>query len=255
MTYNELKKIAQPHIRESGNLPSSSFLLLTQLHIPVKNEKQCEQDFNGVISPLKNTPAFLSIDSSGNKTVYFNSNTPYWNFYIFHEIAHYILGHEQNSPQNEIDADMLACILAAPIENLPKYLQSARDLSSLCEIPIDKAEAYWQEIKDKASKWHKNILVLGCMIGLIVLSITSGLYFQNRPDAQKNIEESNTIITPAPDSNIDTYNQNDLFYITSSGTHYHVKNCKHIKYKTSVIHISKDEVDTLGLDPCGDCIR
>ena len=41
---------------------------------------------------------------------------------------------------------MLACILAAPIENLPSYLKSARDLSSLCQIPIDKAEEYWQEI-------------------------------------------------------------------------------------------------------------
>lgn len=144
--YRQLKKIARPHIREGENLPSNSFLLLNQLHIPFRNERQCEKDFGDTINPLKNNPAFLSIDADGNKTIYFNSNTSYWNFYIFHEIAHYILGHEQNSPQNEIDADMLACILAAPVENLPTYLKSARDLSTLCKIPIDKAEMYWQEI-------------------------------------------------------------------------------------------------------------
>ena len=66
MTYKELRDIAKPHIREGENLPSNSFLLLNQLHIPFKNEKQCEQDFGDKISPLKNNPAFLSIDSSGN---------------------------------------------------------------------------------------------------------------------------------------------------------------------------------------------
>lgn len=255
MTYNQLKNIAKSHIREGENLPSNAFLLLNQLHIPFKNERQCAVDFKETISPLKNTPAFLCVDNKGNKTIYFNSNTQYWNFYIFHEIAHYLLGHETNSPQNEIDADMLACILAAPIENFPTTIKTARDLSVVCKIPIDKAEMYWQEIKDKVSKWYKNIYAIGCMAMLIVLSIIGGLHFQNRPNIQRNIEEPNTIITTAPDSTIDTYNQNDLFYITSSGTHYHVKNCKHIKYKTNVIHISTDEVNTLGLDPCGDCIK
>ena len=71
MTYEELKQIANPHIRECENLPSNSLLLLTQLHIPYKTEKQCEQDFEGQISLLKNTPAFLYVDSDKNKTLYF----------------------------------------------------------------------------------------------------------------------------------------------------------------------------------------
>lgn len=146
MTYRQLKKIAQPHIRKGGKLPSNAFLLLTQLHIPYKTQKQCEEDFKGKISLLYTTPAFLHIDENGEKTIYFRTNTKYWNFYILHEIAHFLLGHEDGCPQNELDADMLACILAAPIENLPSYLKSARDLSALCDIPIDKAEMYWQEI-------------------------------------------------------------------------------------------------------------
>lgn len=252
MTYKELREIAKPHIREGENLPSNSFLLLNQLHIPFKNEKQCEQDFDDKINPLKNNPAFLSIDLSGNKTVYFNSNTKYWNFYIFHEIAHYLLGHEQNSPQNEIDADMLACILAAPIENLPTYIKTVRDLSALCNIPIDKAEMYWQEIKDKFSKWHKKVWVMGSIIGVVVLSVVFLLCFKNQPTTTSYIEETNTVVTPAPDVN--TYSQDTSFYITPSGTHYHIKNCKHIKYKNNTILISHEEATKLNLEPCEDCM-
>lgn len=115
-------------------------------HIPFKTKTQCEAEYGSKMTPLYNAPAFLEIDQQGNKTIYFNDKTKYWNFYIFHEIAHYLLGHETNSPQNELDADLLACILVAPVENLPTYLKTARDLSVLCLIPIDKAEMYWQEI-------------------------------------------------------------------------------------------------------------
>lgn len=146
MTYKQLKKIAKPHIRKGAELPANGFILCNQLHIPFKTEKQYEEDCVGLYNPLYNTPALLCKNCKGEKTIYFKTNTRYWNFYIFHEIAHYLLGHEDDSPQNELDADMLACILVAPIENLPTYLKTARDISSLCQIPIDKAEVYWQEI-------------------------------------------------------------------------------------------------------------
>ena len=252
MTYNELKQIAKPHIRNGENLPSNSFLLLNQLHIPFKNEKQCEQDFDDKINPLKNNPAFLSIDANGSKVIYFNSNTQYWNFYIFHEISHYLLGHEQNSPQNEIDADMLACILSAPIDNLPSYLKSARDLSTLCKIPIDKAEMYWQEIKDKFSKWYKKVWMLYCIAGILILSITLFLCFNSLSITENNTEKTN--VTTTTDPNVNTYRQDTSFYITSSGTHYHIKDCKHIKYKNNTIPISQEEATKLNLKPCEDCI-
>ena len=250
MTYEELKKIAQPHIREHENLPSNSLLLLAQLHIPYKTENQCQKDFSERINPLKNVPAFLYIDSDKNKTLYFSMNTQYYNFYIFHEIAHYLLGHESNSPQNEIDADMLACILAAPIENLPSNLKSARDLSTLCQIPIDKAEMYWQEIKDAFSNRTKKLWIFSCITCLVISFIIISLFLRNYFSTEKSAEEPNIITTITSDDD-----QNDLFYITSSGTHYHLDNCKHIKYKNNIIHISKEEVEKLGLKPCEDCIK
>ena len=250
MTYEELKKIASPHIRETEKLPSNSLLLLAQLHIPYKTEKQCEDDFKERISPLKSTPAFLYIDSDGDRILYFSTNTQYYNFYIFHEIAHYLLGHEQNSPQNEIDADMLACILAAPIENLPSTLKSARDLSVTCQIPIDKAEMYWQEIKYKRPKHYRKLLFSGIFLFVFILIIVAFSMFNDHATIDTEIPLTTTDIqTSVPLSDNSTY------YITSSGTHYHRTGCQYIKYKTNVISITFDEVKTLNLEPCEECIQ
>lgn len=250
MTYEELKRIAQPHIRINGGLPSNSFLLLAQLHIPFKTEEQCEMDFKSSMNPLYNCPAFLTKDKNANYVIYFNSNAQYWNFYIFHEISHYLLGHECDSPQNEIDADMLACILAAPTENLPSYLKSARDLSSLCKIPIDKAEMYWQEIKQEFSNRNKKIWIIGGITCIITSSIVLSLCLKNHFSAVEKIEKPN-ITTTVPLDN----NQDDLFYVSSSGTHYHTSDCQYIKYKTNIIPVSLSEIEKLNLEPCEDCIE
>ena len=199
MTYDELKQIAKPHIRENGELPSNSFLLLTQLHIPFKTQKQCEEDYGGKMTPLYNSPAFLAVDSKGNKTVYFNSNVRYWNFYIFHEIAHYILGHENDSPQNEMDADMLGCILAAPVENLPSNLKSARDLSVLCQIPIDKSEMYWEEIrsifsKNRRGRWKSTLILILCML-FVILLLYSRCVYNNIPEKTQENNANNVAIS------------------------------------------------------------
>lgn len=251
MNYDELRKIARPHVREGEKLPSNAFLLLTQLHIPFKSEKQCEEDFMGKMNPLYNNPAFLAIDASGNKTVYFNSKTKYWNFYIFHEMAHYLLGHEGNSTQNETDADMLACILVAPIENLPSYLKSARDISSLCQIPIDKAEMYWQEIK---RKFYKKFFVIGCIFIFIILLTCLFLFFDTANKETKSAPETTFTVTPSSRQYQDT-NKTDTYYKTSSGERYHIANCRYIKNKTNVVSVSIEEATKFNLLACEECIK
>ena len=253
MKYDELKKIAQPHIREGGKLPSNALLLLVQLHIPYKTEKQCDEDYGDKMNPLYNAPAFLSVDATGKKTAYFNTAAKYWNFYIFHEIAHFLLGHESNSPQNEIDADMLACILAAPIENLPSHLKSARDLSSLCQIPIDKAEMYWQEIKKKFFRSYKTIALVGSIFILVVLS-TCLFPILNAQDEKVNpVPQAQPVATPFNSPKLSDVNS--TYYKTASGIHYHRANCQHIKYKTNVISLSVEEISKFSLIPCEECIK
>lgn len=256
MTYKELKKIGQAHIRKNENLPSNSFLLLAQLHIPFKTEKQCQEDYKSKMSPLYNTPAFLALDKTGEKIMYFNSQSTYWNFYIFHEISHYLLGHEDDCIQNEDDANMLACILAAPIENLPSTLKSARDLSGLCKIPIDKAEVYWQEIKYELLKQNKKKYIVGLtaiIAALLFTIIGINIYIQNN---SVNADNSTSNITPSYDNqNTQIISDNSLFYITPFGTHYHKQECQYIKSKTNVISVSAGETKQLNLEPCEKCIE
>lgn len=260
MNYKELRKIAQPHIRMGDDLPSNAFLLLTQLHIPFKSQKQCEEDFEGRMNPLYNTPAFLAIDGEGNKVIYFNSNTKYYNFYILHEIAHYILGHENDCPQNEMEADLLACILAAPIENLPSTIKSARDISIVCQIPIDKAEMYWDNIKKEVNH-PKFILVSAFSVVTILLIVTTFLLLSNNHKTHAITESQPTISQPVVSSiqiseitPIEEYTK-ESYYMTSSGTHYHVETCIYLKNKSNIIAITLEEAETLNLLPCEVCIN
>lgn len=149
MNFKNLKKLAHACTRESLVFPSDSLWLCEQLGVSLKDEKQCQRDHCGKVSPLYDTPAFLYTNKEGNKMIYYNSTARYWNFYLFHEIAHYLLVHEENTPDNEREANLLACMLVAPIEKFPTTIRTATDLSTTANIPIDKAEEYWQKIRDE----------------------------------------------------------------------------------------------------------
>lgn len=262
MTYNELKQIAQPHIRKGSNLPSNPFLLLVQLHIPFKTKKQCEDDFEGKMSPLYNTPAFLSVDRSGGRTIYFNPDTKYCDFYIFHEIAHYILGHETDSPQNEMDADLLACILMAPIEFFPSTIKSARDISTICGIPIDKAEMYWQEVKKEI--FPPRVVILIIAVGIAALILFTSILFGVEKDRittkidTPSVDMSSTVesvvnsIIPVETS---TQSSLDGCYVTVFGTKYHEENCRYLKGKTNITYMTLKEAADSGFKPCKVCIK
>ena len=49
---------------------------------------------------------------------------------------------------------MLACILLVPPEIVGDLAESSYEVYRLCDIPIDKADMYWQEIFDEM--WKKN---------------------------------------------------------------------------------------------------
>lgn len=262
MTYNELKQIAQPHIRKGSNLPSNPFLLLVQLHIPFKTKKQCEEDFEGKMSPLYNTPAFLSLDRSGGRIIYFNPDTKYCDFYIFHEISHYILGHETDSPQNEMDADLLACILMAPVENFPSNIKSARDISTICGIPIDKAEMYWQEVRKEVFPFR--IIIPIVAVGIIALILSLSIFFSARKDnATTKINTPSMDISPPVESVVnpivptETSTQSSFggYYVTVFGTKYHEEDCRYLKGKANITYMTLEEATNSGFKPCKVCIK
>lgn len=254
MTYNQLRKIAESHIRKGDNLPSNALLLATQLHINYKTEIQCKIDFKDKQNPLNNSPAFLYTTST-EKTIYFNSNTHYWNFYFFHEIAHHILGHETSSPQNEMDADLLACILAAPLENFPSYIKSARDLSSLCQIPIDKAEMYWREIRTQRIRkiyLKRHFIFTFAIIVAIFLSLfLITLFLKSDSNSKESNESTLDSIASSERLNIELTS----VVVSPFGAKYHLPSCRYISNKDNLTEINITEAEKQGYSPCKICFH
>lgn len=158
MRYQKLQEISRSYIERMATECSNPLSLLENLHIDVKNEEQCGVDFINMENPLNNYPAFLRVDKNGHKTVYYKSNTRYWKFYLMHEAAHCILGHTKSTYNNEIEADLLACMLIKPAKEIIGKIMNAYELHIQCNIPIDKADMYWNEIYDETR--HKGVVEL-----------------------------------------------------------------------------------------------
>lgn len=109
-------------------------------------------DFQGKNNPLWEYPACLYIDEYGERKIYYNSKTRFWNFYLMHEVAHWLLGHTRKSYRNELDADLLACILILPLENIKKKTINGYHLHQIGDIPIDRADFYYSEIYKEIHK-------------------------------------------------------------------------------------------------------
>lgn len=154
MNYQELKRFAGELNIDYSKTPLNSLELVKQLNISCGNEDDAITDFKDKNNPLWDYPACLYIDETGKRKIYYNSKTRFWNFYLMHEVAHLLLGHTEKSYHNEINADLLACILLVPPENVSVKAENSYEVYKLCNIPIDKADMYWQEIFDE--NWEKN---------------------------------------------------------------------------------------------------
>ena len=143
-SFQELQEIAKQYIQPTKEIPQNPFVLLSKLNIEFKTKNQASKDF-GIDNPLLKSPAIIVINKKP-PILYFDENSYFWKFYIFHELAHYILKHKTDGIKQEWEANMLACCLIAPTEYLPTYMRTAKDINTLCYIPIDKAEEYWEYI-------------------------------------------------------------------------------------------------------------
>lgn len=146
MNYQELKRFAGELNIDYSKTPLNSLELVKQLNIPCGNEDDAIMDFKGKNNPLWDYPACLYIDETGRRKIYYNSKTRFWNFYLMHEVSHWLLVHMEKSYYNELEADLLACILIMPLENIKKRIINGYHLHQVCDIPIDRADFYYSEI-------------------------------------------------------------------------------------------------------------
>lgn len=149
MNYQQLKEFTSKLNIERTEIPLNALKLAKRLNIPYGNENVAMADFKDKNNPLWEYPACLYIDEYGKRKIYYNSKTRFWNFYLMHEVAHWLLGHRETSYGNEIEADLLACILLVPPESIRQKCDNAYEVCKLCNVPVDKADIYWQEIYDE----------------------------------------------------------------------------------------------------------
>lgn len=154
MDYQELKQFAAQLNIERTETPLNALELVERLTIPYGNEDVAIIDFRGKNNPLWEYPACLYIDEYGKRKIYYNSKTRFWNFYLMHEVAHWLLGHTEKSYRNELDADLLACILLVPPAIVKAKAENSYEVYKLCNVPTDKADMYWQEILDE--NWKRD---------------------------------------------------------------------------------------------------
>lgn len=181
-SFKQLFEIAQIYTKQFTSFPCNPFLLCTHLQIPFKVKSQAIEDFAGA-NPLISTPAILYKESGKvpSYIIYFDETSMYWRFYIFHEIAHYVLGHTSDSLQEEQEANLMACLLIAPKNKLPTYLKNAKDLSLFAEIPIAYAEEYWNYLHNKLIKPKMifNIMISVCILTVILDIVSFALILSN----------------------------------------------------------------------------
>lgn len=146
MDYQELKDFATRLNVECTETPLNALELVKRLNIPHGDENDANADFKGADNPLWEYPACLYIDEYGKRKIYYNSKTRFWNFYLMHEVAHWLLCHMEKSYCHEMEADLLACILIMPLENIKKRIINGHHLHQICNIPIDRADFYYSEI-------------------------------------------------------------------------------------------------------------
>lgn len=227
-TFNDLITIAKKYSL-NNDIPENPFLLcgILQLkYVPLTNEEQYHTA----------TPAYIDVK---NKTIYFKTSGKYADFYVYHEIAHYILGHSSNSSEEQYEANLLACLLIAPPELIPSYLHSSNDLCRLARIPIDFADEYWSELRMLRYKKYKTRILLILILSVVILSVAALLLKVRAP--------------MAPDKTVNTGND-VTYYCTQYGEKYHLKSCPTVKNSQSLRVINDDEIRSRKMKPCKICI-
>lgn len=166
MKFTELKAIANKYVSERHSFPCNALNMALNLNILLSNSQHCMECYGLHNTPLRYTPAVLS-KLKNEYIIYYNEKSEFYNFYVAHEISHYLLNHTSDCSQNEYDANLLACMLIVPMEKINRnHIFSAIDLSRHCNIPIDVAEIYWQSLKIHTHITHILVCVLCAIIAI-----------------------------------------------------------------------------------------
>lgn len=198
---------------------------------------------------------------------------------LAHELGHIVLGHMSDSSvlgykpgglinegqedeANEFALEFLApvCILCKNHISTPQLISETTLLddkrSNLVADEVRKHKKYTEyELKlcnQFSTKKEKNIKIRYVAMAIITaLILITATMTTDRKNNQPNIEQTQVIQEATPTSEPQIMDIDVV--VTKSGQKFHTPNCKHIKDKPNLIHMTINEAIQAGYEPCEDC--
>lgn len=277
--YEQLNSIAEIYTNYVEEIPNNPLRLANQLQIKCKTKIEYMGEYKDSLCPLYSYPAILCNYGKRNKpqyTIYYDESAQFWGFYVFHELAHYILEHDSDDPDNEREANLLACLLLAPPRLIPTTFKNANDLNVNFHIPLGRAEEYWEKFSKvnnrKAQTLKlKKLLTYTIFSIFTVVSIVFGLNYLHDSSNKNNITDSIQTSQPLqnkttefipnassePSINVanESTKQNNIVIVTKTGTKYHLSTCVHVTNRENLKQLTLESAIKNGYSPCQDCIH
>lgn len=198
---------------------------------------------------------------------------------LAHELGHIVLGHMSDSSvlgykpgglinegqedeANEFALEFLApvCILCKNHISTPQLISETTLLddkrSNLVADEVRKHKKYTEyELKlcnQFSTKKEINIKIRYVAMAIITaLILITATMTTDRKNNQPNIEQTQVIQEATPTSEPQIMDIDVV--VTKSGQKFHTSNCKHIKDKSNLIHMTINEAIQAGYEPCEDC--
>lgn len=238
-------------------------------------EQSYIEDFEELgISDIALTHKAFTYADNENRYVFFRASLSLEEkrFLLAHELGHIRLGHivsgvrcssefNDKTPQ-EKEANEFAVELLAPTCILKNHRNlTPEKISHLTLLERSKAENVFFKVKhhktnteaeqklcnafdikkSDISKYIKYFVAAVCVCVMFII------FYENH----NNADISYINATPQPTQQISA--SNTTVVITKSGTKYHLPECQHVKYKTDVIEMPKEEAIRLDYEPCKVC--
>lgn len=246
--YNYLKTISKKYEGKEVHKIAAS------LGMTLKTEKDAEKDFLHS-DPLKDRDAILTL--AGSQYVIYYKSGIYEDFFILHEICHYLLKHYYDGDYEENQANILACMILIPQKELKEDMLV---LSYKYNIPPHIAYKSIPAIR-KNKKPPKRLFAALVFIGVLVLFAVAGsvlsLFFNSNTDTVPVVEttETSTIAEHTTVAETTTADQQqETVYITKSGKKYHKSDCFYIAGRDTA-SVTVEEAEQQGYSPCSVCFN
>lgn len=251
--FNTLKTISEKYKgKEVQNIAAD-------LGICIKTQEDSQKDFHSS-NPLNNTNAVLTL--AGNQYVIYCKSGTYKDFYILHEICHYLLKHNCDGEFEESSANILACMILIPQKELT---QDMLTLSYRYNIPTDVVYKYIPLIRNniitKQTRFFKISVFITALISLIVIIFALYAAFNNKADLStaplplETTEYTSEQLTASDSTEATTSTPNlEQVYVTMSGKKYHKSDCFYIADRTTM-SLTVTEAEQQGYSPCSVCFN